>query len=87
MLLDHTGERPFVLFSEDSLSVIVFTVFVPTGSDITENMVFVASARGTNICSCKAFGTAIHEISTTENSLQGSWWLHDSSEICLTRPL
>ena len=28
VLLDHTGEKPLVLFSEDSLTVLVFTVYV-----------------------------------------------------------
>ena len=38
--LDHTGEKPLVLFSEDGLAVLVFTAFLPTGSDVTESMVF-----------------------------------------------
>ena len=51
---DHTGEEPLVLFSEDSLTVLVFTAYIPAGSDVTESMDCVASAKGTNICSCKA---------------------------------
>ena len=35
VLLDHTGETFLVLFSEDSLTVLVCTVFFLTGSDVT----------------------------------------------------
>ena len=48
LLLDHTGEKPFVLFSEDSLTVHVFTAYTPTASDVTESMVFVASKCSLN---------------------------------------
>ena len=53
VLLDHTGEKPLVLFSEDSLTVLVFTVYILTDSDATESMVSAASAKGMCICSCK----------------------------------
>ena len=54
VLLDHTGEKPLVLFSEESQTVLVFTVFILTVFDFTESTDFVASAKSTNICSWKA---------------------------------
>ena len=49
MLLYHIGGKPLVLFSEGIVTVLVFTAYIPTGSNVTESMVFAASAMGTNI--------------------------------------
>ena len=46
MLLDHTGETALVLFSEDSLTVLVFTVYFPTGADATESADFCSIREG-----------------------------------------
>ena len=54
LLFGHSPFGSHVLFSEDSLTVFVFTIFIPTGSDVTESSVFVASAKDAHICSCKA---------------------------------
>ena len=54
VLLDHTGERPLVLFSDGSLTVLAFTVHIPTFFDATENTALVVSAKGTSMCSCNA---------------------------------
>ena len=42
------------VFSEGSLIVLAFTFYPPTFLDATESTVFVASAKDTHICSCKA---------------------------------
>ena len=44
--ITHTGEKPLVLFSEDSLTVLVCTVCIPSFSDATESTAFGASAKG-----------------------------------------
>ena len=62
MLLDHTGEKPPVLFSEDGLIAFVFTASLPSFFGATESTVFVASAKDTNICSCKALSLGILRI-------------------------
>ena len=50
----HTEEKPLVFFSEGSLIVLAFTFDPPTFFGASESTVFVASANGAHICSCRA---------------------------------
>ena len=55
VLLDPTGEKLLVFLSEDSLIVLVFTFYPLTFFDASQSMaVFVAFAKDTNICTCRA---------------------------------
>ena len=77
----HWRRATRLVFGGQSDRACFHSPFFLTGSDVTESMVFVASAKGTNICSCA------RHFDTTIRSLQGSWWIHDTSEIVLTLPL
>ena len=61
--------KALVLFSQDGLAVLVFTASIPTGSDVTESMVFAFSRRAQTCALAQHINTAIHEISTTAHSL------------------
>ena len=58
MFLDHTGEKPLALCSEDGRIVFIFTAYIPTYFGATESTVFEVSTSDTNTCSYEAVSLA-----------------------------